>query len=145
MNPLIVSLCASIAAGFATVSQEAPRTASDLTGSWTWSWKDADGNTHRHLLVIEGEPGNQVGREKLDELEPTEVQELGLKNDVVSFAVVRGETRAEYTGKFADGDTINGEVRILRPSNRVDVFGWTAQRVKSTPEAADPPPVPATP
>jgi hypothetical protein len=26
----------------------------ELAGDWTWSWKDQNGETHRHLLEVEG-------------------------------------------------------------------------------------------
>lgn len=107
-----------------------PATADDaarLVGTWSWQWKDEQGETHKHLLVIEGSGSNLAARERRDELEPVKVEDLKVVGQKVNFSVLRGEVRASYTGTIRD-ETINGEVMIAR-NGTTKSFGWTARRM----------------
>lgn len=135
MNLLIAMTTGLLAAVAGAGSVEAsPQAEHDLAGRWTWKWTDAEGNVHRHVMVVEGQPDKYAAKERRDDLEPVEVESLAIQRGEVSFSVPRGDTRATYTGRFADPNTINGEVRIQGPNNRVEEFGWTAERVLGEPE-----------
>ena len=100
---------------------------------------------------IDGPPGPADGLEVehvIGDLEPVEVSDLKVVGNRVRFQVLRGETTATYDGRFADANTINGQVQVSGPGSRTDEYGWTAQRVRTpaeTPEAPAPPPQPEMP
>jgi hypothetical protein len=106
-------------------ADEAPR----LAGSWSWSWKDPSGQTHRHLLEVEGVGQKLAARERFDELEPTPVRDLKLDDatKTVRFTVVRGQRRADYKGVVSDGDTIRGTV-IVTADGQSSENRWEAKR-----------------
>src|SRR5688572_27443041 len=85
---------------------------SGLAGTWSWSWKDAEGNEHRHVLDVEGVDTKLAARERLDDLPPVRVTDLKLVDKRVRFSVVRGKNRADYSGVWADADSINGTVTV---------------------------------
>lgn len=121
-----------------------PTGADRLIGTWTWSWKDRDNNTHRHVLTVVGSEGKVTARERFDDEVPVKVNDLKVKDDRVTFFILRGDRRAAYTGKFADADTINGDVRVTGPGNEDQEYGWTAKRsddeAKKAAEEEPPPP-----
>lgn len=99
----------------------------DLAGQWSWKWQDAEGETHRHVLEVEGKPPKLAARERFDDLPPVRVDDLKLEKDEIRFTVRRGEKTARYEGKVAGPDTINGKVTILEGGQSTP-FGWTARR-----------------
>jgi hypothetical protein len=103
-----------------------------LVGTWTWKWKDAEGETHRHVLEVEGEPAKLAATERFDELQPVKAESLKVDGQKVTFVVVRGERRAEYSGKFDGPDTINGKVTV-QTNGQPEEFGWTATRETKNP------------
>lgn len=105
-----------------------------MVGNWTWTWKDEQGNTHRHVLEVEGKPGAYVARERFDEMESVKVNDLKVEGKEVNFTVLRDQRKALYAGKFAERDTINGTVSVAGADNQPREFGWTARRqaAKST-------------
>jgi len=109
----------------ATCAADLPK----LAGSWTWSWKDKDGKTHRHLLEVEGIGTKLAARERFDDLSPVPVSQLKLDGKQVHFSVVRNEHRADYTGVVADADTINGTVLVTNDGQATE-FVWKATRQK---------------
>jgi hypothetical protein len=96
-----------------------------LAGTWTWSWKDPAGETHRHLLEVEGLGTKLAARERFDELEPVAVRDLRLDGKSIHFTVVRGDRRADYDGIVAKADTINGLVKITTKGETVE-YPWTS-------------------
>lgn len=129
LTPLALALTLTAAGA---VDEEA--TPADLAGTWTWSWKDAQGTTHKHVLEVESAGGKLTARERMDDLEPVKVGDLKRTGDRVTFSVLRGDTRAAYDGKLADADTINGDVMVTPANNIVEEYGWTARREASTPD-----------
>jgi len=100
---------------------------SGLAGTWTWSWKDAEGNEHRHVLEIEGVEAKLAARERMDDLPPVRVGDLKVADKRVRFSVVRGKNRAEYVGVWADTDTINGTVTVTTEGQSTENV-WKATR-----------------
>jgi len=98
-----------------------------LVGTWTWSWKDAKGQEHRHVLEVEGAGDKVAARERFDDQEPVKIVDLKAVGTKVNFSVLRGPRTAFYSGTLADADTINGEVQV-NTENRNDKFAWTAKR-----------------
>jgi len=100
---------------------------SGLAGTWTWSWKDAAGETHRHVLEVEGVDTKLAARERRDELPPVRVNDLKLVEKRVRFSVVRGQNRADYVGVWADPSTINGTVTVTTDGQSQEHV-WKATR-----------------
>lgn len=101
--------------------------APDLSGTWVWTWKDPAGQTHRHVLEIEGVGGKLAARERFDDEAPVKAAELQRDGKNVRLTVVRGDHRAEYSGVLADPNTINGTVTIKQGEKTTD-YSWKATR-----------------
>jgi len=100
---------------------------SGLAGTWSWSWKDAEGTEHRHVLDIEGVDTKLAARERRDDLPPVRVNDLKLTDKRVRFSVVRGNNRADYSGVWAEADTINGTVTVTIEGQSTEHV-WKATR-----------------
>jgi hypothetical protein len=100
---------------------------SGLAGTWTWSWKDAEGMEHRHVLDIEGVDTKLAARERRDDLPPVRVNDLKLTDKRVRFSVVRGNSRADYSGVWADANTLNGTVTVTIEGQSTEHV-WKATR-----------------
>jgi hypothetical protein len=98
-----------------------------LVGTWTWSWKDGQGEKHTHFLDVESSGERLVARERFDDQVPVKVTDLKLLGKRVTFTVMRGDGRASYDGSLASTETINGTVTIAR-DGQVDEYGWTAKK-----------------
>ncbi|MHC5538616.1 hypothetical protein ACYOEI_10370 [Singulisphaera rosea] len=83
-----------------------------LAGSWTWTWKDRNGEEHRHVLEVEGMGTKLAARERFDDEKAVKVEGLKLEGKSLRFAVVRDGKRADYSGVVADSSTINGTVLV---------------------------------
>jgi hypothetical protein len=125
----------------ATTPQKAP--GPGIVGHWEWSWKDGEGNPHRHVLLVEGVSPGYAARERFDELPPVAVTRLVVQGKTISFTVQRGNRTSTYTGTLADPDTINGEVNVVGDNGQAEKFAWTAQRAAKYPavkgQSATPP------
>jgi hypothetical protein len=108
-----------------------------LVGTWTWSWKDPQGETHRHVLEVEAAGEKLAARERFDDLPPARVEKLTLDNKKVRFSVVRGEHRADYSGTLDGSDIINGTV-IVTDAGQSHEFVWKAEK-KPSPKPDRPP------
>jgi hypothetical protein len=102
---------------------------SDLAGTWTWSWKDPAGVTHRHILEVEGIDTRLAAREQFDGLEPVPAREIRRDGKSFRFTVVRGDRRADYQGVMADRNTINGTVKVTANGETIE-DPWEATRKK---------------
>jgi len=100
----------------------------DLSGTWTWEWKDAQGVAHKHVLEVEGAGPKPSARERFDDEEPIKVKDLAIVGKKVTFSVLRGKRHAVYSGMIAEADTINGQVKIDTGGDQVQEFAWTARR-----------------
>jgi hypothetical protein len=103
----------------------------DLLGSWTLTWKDGEGKTHKHVLDVESAAGKLTARERFDEQESIKVDDLKVKGDDVFFVVKRGGRTAEYKGKLVGNKTINGIVNVA-VNGQAQEFQWTAERALPT-------------
>lgn len=124
LAPLFLLLAAGLAPAFAADPKPA---ASPLAGTWTWKWQDEKGDTHRHVLEVEGAGSKVAAREEFDDMPAVKVEDLKLEGKSVRFTVRRGERRTEYKGKLEGDDTINGKVTVLVDGQNNE-FGWTATR-----------------
>jgi len=126
---LVVATLLSTAGHSPAQSPEPPK----LAGTWTWSWKDRIGETHRHTLEVEGVGTKLAARELFDDLPAVKVSNLALEGTSIRFTVVRDTRKADYNGKVADADHINGTVTILTGEQSQE-FGWKAERRKDVPK-----------
>lgn len=125
---LLVLCCAAAAllgSGSALRADEPPK----LDGTWTWTWKDPQGATHRHVLEVEGVGKKLAARERFDALPPVPASGLKLDGKNIQFTVVRGDKRADYRGVLDDPDTINGKVSIKQDGD-LNEYLWKATREK---------------
>lgn len=99
----------------------------DLSGTWVWTWSDAAGRTHRHVLEVEGTGADLAARERFDDEAPIKATELRRDSKKVRLTIVRGDHRAEYSGVLADSNTINGTVTI-KQGDKMNDYPWRAQR-----------------
>lgn len=107
-----------------------------LAGNWTWTWKDTAGETHRHVLEVEGLGTKIAARERFDDLPAVRVADLKLDGKKIRFSVVRDSRKAEYSGVVADDLTaINGTVTVTL-DGQANEFPW-----KAIPEAKTKEPV----
>jgi hypothetical protein len=106
----------------------APREGAEaLIGTWTWSWRDADGVMHKHVLEVEGAAGKVAARERFDEEAPIAVTDLKLTGKRVTFSVRRDERRSEYNGELKTKDRIEGRVNVSTEGQPTE-YGWEATR-----------------
>lgn len=98
-----------------------------LAGQWTWTWKDRNGEEHRHYLEVEGAGTKLAARERFDDLDPVRVSDLKLEGKKLRFSVVRDKKRADYNGVVADSETINGTVTVTFEEQATE-FEWKAKR-----------------
>jgi hypothetical protein len=104
---------------------------SPLAGTWTWSWKDPEGKTHKHVLEVEGVDRALAAREIFDDEQPVKATGLRFDGKTVKFTVVRGERKADYTGKLDGKDKINGTVTTSAgTTGQTNEFVWKAERRK---------------
>jgi len=108
------------------LADDAPK----LAGTWKWSWKDAAGETHRHVLEIEGVGDKLTGRERFDDKAAIKVDDLKLVGKKISFSVTRDNRRAEYEGTVDSTDLITGNVTVVQGGQSSE-FGWSASREKA--------------
>ena len=104
-----------------------------LAGTWTWTWKDRLGESHKHVLEVEGVGSKLAAREIFDDQAPTRAANLALDGSTIKFTVVRDERRADYNGKIADADHINGTVMVTS-GGQAQEFPWKAERRKNLPK-----------
>ena len=128
---LLVAFALTLARPWASTPVGAAEEVPGLAGAWTWSWKDTAGQTHRHLLEVEGLGAKVAARERFDDLEPAPVQNLQVAGKNIRFTIVRGNRSAEYRGILADRDSINGTV-LVTFSGETSEDPWEATRVKPT-------------
>jgi hypothetical protein len=112
---------------------------SKLAGSWTWTWKGQDGLEHRHILEVEGVGKALAAREVFDDQPPVKAQSLTFDGTSVNFTVVRGDRKADYSGKLTDADTIEGTVTTTA-RGQSNEFIWKAERRKEAKKAPSSPP-----
>ncbi len=105
----------------------------EIAGTWTWSWKDAKGQTHKHVLELEGVGAKLAAREIFDDEPPVKVDNLTLKGKDFKFNVMRDGRKAEYSGKVADADHINGTVTVTVDGQPRE-NEWKAERRKDAPK-----------
>lgn len=98
-----------------------------LTGTWSWTWKDAAGTTHKHVLEVEGSGDKLSARERFDDLEPVKVTDLKLVDKKVTFSVGRAKRQASYSGTLKSKDLIEGLVNVTT-DGQASEFGWEARR-----------------
>jgi hypothetical protein len=118
---LFTPICTLLAASSPTSEDPA------LAGSWTWTWKDAEGTKHTHRLEVEGANNRLIGREVFDNEPAIKVDELRRDASKVRCVVTRDGRRAVYEGKFASPNTINGLVTVTIDGQATE-YGWTATR-----------------
>jgi hypothetical protein len=119
--------------GLALCAAEPP----NLAGTWTWTWKDPQGATHRHVMEVEGVAAKLAARERSDALPPVRVSDLKLDGKNVGFTIVRGPRRADYRGVVADPDTINGKVSVALEGQTTE-YVWKAKRGKAPEDKNEP-------
>lgn len=110
-----------------SLAPAAPEDPPKLSGTWTWKWKDAQGETHRHVLEVEGVGDKLAARERFDDNAAIKVDDLKLDGKTISFVVNRDKRRSRYKGTVASADTINGMVSVVVDGQESE-FGWTATR-----------------
>src|SRR3954454_8503062 len=64
-----------------------------LAGNWTWTWNDATGATHRHILEVEGLAEKLAARERFDDEPAVRVADLSVDGKKLKFSVVRDKRR----------------------------------------------------
>jgi hypothetical protein len=123
-----LSLLVFLSIAVAALGQKPPGV-SKLAGSWTWTWNDREGKVHTHTLEVEGVGKALAAREVFDDQPPVKVTNLTFDGTTVKFTVVRGQRRADYNGKMADQDTIQGTVTTTA-TGETDEYTWKAVRKK---------------
>lgn len=112
---------------FPTFAIWAADTAPKMAGTWTWSWKDAAGDTHKHTLELEGANDKLTGRERFDDKAAVTVENLKFDGKIISFSATHDKRRSSYKGTVGDDDTINGTVSVSLDGQESE-YGWTAKR-----------------
>lgn len=134
-RPRIFSLRLILATCVLLIGRPAPGAdapAHDLSGTWTWKWQDAEGETHEHVLEVEGKAPKLAARERFDGLPPVRAEDILVDGTSVRLTVRRGDRISRYVGEFADRDTINGKVTVT-VDGQPQQYGWTARRQKPSP------------
>jgi len=124
-------LALGIALGALLSAGTAPALAADppkVAGTWSWKWKDAAGDTHRHVLEVEGAGDKLTARERFDDEAAVKVDDIKLDGKKISFAVTRKGRHSDYKGTVDSADTINGVVVVVLEGGQPSEFGWTASR-----------------
>ena len=135
--PLVLVFAGLSLVGVAAAAPQTPKAEpSKFAGTWTWSWRAGD-VTHRHNLEVEGAGKALAAREIFDEEAAVNVSDLKFEGDRLQFTVVRGERKADYKGKLAGKDAIEGTVTTTS-AGQANEFPWKAERKKATAEPAKP-------
>lgn len=135
MCGVLVSFLATGPSGQSVVaSASSEDKAPEIAGTWTWSWDDSKGVTHRHTLEIEGTGSKWAGRERFDDEAPVRVTEIKSEGKKVHFVVVRGAHRAEYSGVIDKSDRINGTVTTTDGGESQESI-WKAERKRPAVQA----------
>ena len=100
---------------------------SALVGTWAWTWKDAEGVTHKHKLEVEGTGDKVAASETFDDEAPVKVTDLKLADKKVSFSVLRGKRLARYSGTLKEDDLLDGIVLVSIEGQETE-YGWEARR-----------------
>ncbi len=98
-----------------------------LAGTWTWKWKDAQGETHRHILEVEGAGTKMTATERYDDQKGIKADDLRLDGKTITFSVKRDGKLSAYKGTVASAETINGHVTVTMDGMETE-FGWTASK-----------------
>lgn len=120
---LTLALAGWLAAPAVAADDPAPK----LAGTWTWKWKDAAGETHKHTLELEGANDKLTGRESFDDKPAVKVENLKLDGKTLSFTSTHDKRTSEYKGTIEKDDTINGTVSVSIDGQESE-YGWTATR-----------------
>jgi hypothetical protein len=127
----IVRLFALAVGALAVLGLDAPVFAADATGTWKWT-VDIGGNTINRVLKLKQTGDKLTGTINGREDEEVPIEEPKIKDDTVSFKVVRdfggNKLILRYEGKLS-GDTIKGETKIERDGETMTV-DWEAKREK---------------
>lgn len=126
----ILAASSLTAAGRSTAETTEP---TKLAGTWVWTWKDRIGETHKHILEVEGVGTELAARELFDDQPSVKVGNLTYDGASVRFTVVRDKRTAQYIGKVVDSDHIDGRVTVTS-DGQSEEFGWKAERRKALPE-----------
>lgn len=111
---------------------EEPAAVPSLAGTWIWTWKGPDGQTHRHTLEVEGTGNKLAAREIFDDDRPVRVTPITLEGTALTFVIQRDGRTAEYKGKLADPDHVSGTVIVTTNGQAVEHV-WNAERKKGNP------------
>jgi len=105
--------------------------AADLSGNWKWISQGSNGPVRVSATFVHKDgklTGMVTGRQG-----PAEISNASMKDDVVTFTVIRGVTPNRviftYTGKIT-GDTITGTIERDPESASPSKSDWKAKRVK---------------
>jgi len=105
--------------------------AADATGKWTWSQKNQNGDDVQMALELK-QDGEKLTGTLTRADQKTEIKEGSVKNNEVSFVVVREfngqEFKINYKGKL-DGDTIKGN-SVITVNGEERKRDWNATRAK---------------
>jgi hypothetical protein len=140
MKSTVLSFTSALLLAVATASLPASSDdkADAVVGTWTWSWKDAEGVTHKHTLEVEGTGDKLAARETYDELEPIKVTDLKRTGKTVTFSVLRGKRQSSYSGELKESDRIEGKVNVTI-EGQTSEYGWEAKReAKKSPKGTRP-------
>jgi hypothetical protein len=121
------SVCVALGLALAGMGLAPDDGASRLVGTWSWTWKDAAGATHKHVLEVEGSGEKLSARERFDDEEPVKVTDLKLTDKKVTFSVSRDKRQASYSGTLKSADLIEGLVNAST-GGQTNEFGWEARR-----------------
>ncbi len=120
---LALGLVGLLIASYASAADDPPK----LAGTWSWKWKDAQGETHRHTLEVEGAGNKMTARERYDDEAAIKADDLKLDGKTITFSVRRNGRLSAYKGTVASAETINGHVTVTIDGMESE-YGWTASR-----------------
>src|SRR5262245_288557 len=135
--PMVLALVVLVGGGAATCRADAKQ--AEVTGTWKWVRKSADGQESETTASLKQEGNKLTGKVT------TEAGEIDIKNGTVmggnvSFEITSDaggtEIHVRFTGKL-QGDSIKGKAEITRKGNTM-TRDWEPKRIKAEKSEAPP-------
>jgi len=115
---------------FAQAADDAPKK-SPFEGIWRWEFAMPDGSEVTPTLKLRTKDGKLTGTSRFRSGTETEIRNVKVKGDELSFDVKRDylgdEIVTHYTGKLAGNDTIKGKI-TAKSSGGEHSYDWEAKR-----------------
>jgi hypothetical protein len=115
-----------------TLTAQAEDKKADPAGTWTWTTQGRDGNEITSTLKLKSEGDKVTGKISGRQGAETDISDVKVEGENISFKVVRERNGNTFTQKFngkISGDSIKGKMEFER-NGEAQSRDWEAKRKK---------------